>query len=62
MPFVVCYVWEMSREGSSTLIKDWFGCSPKDDSVTLANFYDDFANGKFDNEPVPDQERTAVRL
>ena len=46
MAFVVCCV---TKEGSSTPIKDWFGCRV-DSDVSLSTFYHEFCNGKFDDQ------------
>ena len=50
MAFVICCV---TKEGSSTPIKDWFGCRV-DSDVSLSTFYHEFCNGKFDDQPVED--------
>ena len=47
----------IAREGSSTLVKDWFACLISNDQITLANFFDEFTAGLFDNEPLGEKER-----
>jgi hypothetical protein len=37
-------------------VKEWYGCSVEID-VCLADFYDEFSKGTFDNEPVFDDAR-----
>ena len=55
MAFVICCV---TKEGSSTPIKDWFGCKV-DSDVLLSTFYHEFCNGKFHDQPVEDAQRRA---
>ena len=54
IPFVLCCI---AREGSSTLVNDWFGCLISNDQITLPNFCDEFTAGSFDNEPLGEKER-----
>ena len=53
MVFVVCC---LVREGSSTPIKDWFGCTLEVD-IILSDLYREFCNGKFDDDPIEDDVR-----
>ena len=55
MVFVVCCV---VKEGCSTPIKDWFGCTLAVD-ITLSDLYGEFCNGKYDDDPVEDDDRCA---
>ena len=46
MPVVVA---TLTQENRSKAVKDWYGCSVKND-ISLADFYDELSSGKFDNE------------
>ena len=54
MPFIVATI---IMEGRSRPVNEWFGVSVENSYVTLSEFYDEFSDGKFDNEPVPDERR-----
>ena len=56
MVFVICCV---AKESCSVPIKDWFGYSLVVD-LTLDNLYDEFCNGKFDDDPIEYDNRCAL--
>lgn len=53
MSFVVATI---IRDGSCNVITNCFSCSP-DIDITSADFYGEFSDGKFDEEPVLDDDR-----
>ena len=55
MSFVVATI---TREGCILSVKEWFGCCVEND-ISLSDFYDEFSNGTFDNEPITDDARQA---
>ena len=56
MVFVVCC---LAKEGCSLPIKDWFGCTLAVD-LTLDKLYDEFCNGKFDDDPIEYDNRSTL--